>query len=96
MVMSLWRRFLAHPVYFVLTGCGETRTVSARLVLNTCIPVRSIIREFSVVQFMSGVPKKIKRRNYENQSVLQAHILSRLCEHLSSFSYTNYIYTQFL
>jgi len=34
-----WSRESASRLYFVLIGCSETRTVSARLVLNTCIPI---------------------------------------------------------
>jgi len=44
-----------HHDYFALIGCSKTRTVSARLVLNTCIPMRLFILEFAnlrSVQFM--------------------------------------------
>jgi len=42
-------------LYFPLIGCSETRTVSARLVLNTCIPTRLFAVQFvnwRSVQFM--------------------------------------------
>ena len=32
---------------FVLTGCSETRPVSAQLVLNTCIPMRQFTSAFT-------------------------------------------------
>jgi len=35
-----WSRTSASRLHFVLTGNRETRSVSARLVLNTCIPMR--------------------------------------------------------
>ena len=36
---------------YLLIDCSETRTVSARLVLNACIPMLLFTMEFSAVQF---------------------------------------------
>ena len=48
-----WSRASASRLYFVLIGCSETGTVSAQLVLNTCIPMRPFTPEFSSAQFSS-------------------------------------------
>ena len=50
-----WSRASASRLYYALIGCSETRTVSARLVLNTRIPMRPFTVDFanwSSVQFM--------------------------------------------
>ena len=46
---SLVTRVSVTTIYFVSTGYYETRTVrpSARLVLNTCIPMRLLTPEFA-------------------------------------------------
>jgi len=47
-----WSGASASRLYFVLIGCSETRTVSARFVVNTCIiPIRLLTLELSLVQF---------------------------------------------
>ena len=49
-----WSRVLASGLHYVFIGCSKTRTVSARLVLNACIPVWPFTSEFmnwSSVQF---------------------------------------------
>jgi len=51
-----WSRASALRLYFLLIGCSETRTVSVRLVLNTCIPMWLFTLDFanwSSVQFSS-------------------------------------------
>jgi len=50
-----WSRASASRLYFVLIGCSETRTVSVRLVPDTCTSMRPFTLEwgsFSSVQFM--------------------------------------------
>jgi len=46
-VVLYWSRASASRLYRVLIGCSETRTVSARLVLNTCCVMRPCRVEFA-------------------------------------------------
>ena len=47
--LSLTTRASVTTIFVVLIGCSETRTVSARLVLNRCIPMRRTEVQFSSV-----------------------------------------------
>jgi len=40
-----WTSWPSYSLYLVLIGYSETRTVNARLVLNTCIPMRTFTVE---------------------------------------------------
>ena len=42
-----WSRASASRLYYAVIGCSETRTVSARLILSTCFPMRLFTLEFS-------------------------------------------------
>ena len=50
-----WSLASSSRLYFILIGCCENRTVSARLVLNTCIPVRLLSANSSVTACVSSV-----------------------------------------
>ena len=50
-----WPRASRSRLCFVLIGCSETRTVSARLVLNTCITMRLFTLELENSSPRTGV-----------------------------------------
>ena len=65
-------------LYFVVIGCSETRTVSARLVLNTHIPAR-LFTSFSSLQFSScAVNKPFRLAVYytENRYITECDLIT--------------------
>jgi len=52
-LMKLLRRW--SRLSFVLIGCSETGTVSVRLVLSTCIPVRRFCTGVRTLQFVNSL-----------------------------------------